>query len=253
MEHIRIYKEKDYQAVSRRAANLISAQVIGKPNSVLGLATGTSPIGTYKQLVEWYEKGDLDFSNTISINLDEYVGLPPDNEQSYHHFMHEHLFSKINIPPENTHVPNGYSQDLNKACSLYDSYLHSVGGIDLQILGIGNNGHIGFNEPNDHFILDTHVVNLSENTIAANARLFNNINEVPRQAITMGIRYILQANKVVLIATGEAKADALYHSFMEAVTPKFPASILQFHHDLTIIADEAALAKLPDKLYTTVK
>lgn len=248
MQNIRIYKEKDYNAVSRRAANLISAQVISKPDCVLGLATGTSPIGTYDQLVEWNKKGDLDFSQVMTVNLDEYVGLNPDNEQSYHYFMKKNLFSRVNIDMKNTHVPDGAASDLAKACADYDSYIRLIGGIDLQLLGIGQNGHIGFNEPCDSFILDTHIVDLTENTIKANARLFENINEVPHKAITMGIRNIMQAHKIVLVANGENKADALKATILGNVAPMIPASILQLHPDVSIVADEAALSKIPDNL-----
>lgn len=247
MKNIRIYKEKDYESVSRKAANLISAQVISKPDSILGLATGTSPLGAYHQLAEWCTKKDVDFSRVISVNLDEYVGLSPDNSESYHYFMEKNFFSKVNIAMENTHVPNGHVSDLEEACKAYDSLIQDLGGIDLQLLGIGSNGHIGFNEPGKSFLLDTHIVQLTESTIKANSRLFSRIDDVPRRAITMGIRNIFQAAKIVLIATGQNKADALYRSFMEPITPEVPASILQLHTNVSIVADEEALKRIPDE------
>ena len=253
MQNIRIYKEKDYNGVSRRAANLISAQIISKPDCVLGLATGTSPIGTYDQLVEWYKKGDLDFSQVMTVNLDEYVGMSPDNEQSYHYFMKKNLFSRVNIDLKNTHVPDGAASDLKKACSDYDAYIRLIGGVDLQLLGIGQNGHIGFNEPGKSFILDTHVIDLTENTIKANARLFKDEKDVPHQAVTMGIRNIMQAHHIVLVANGENKADALRKTILEDVTPEVPASILQLHPDISIVADEAALSKVPDNICIKIR
>lgn len=238
---MRIYREKDYQAVSRRAANIISAQIIGKPDSVLGLATGTSPIGTYRQLVEWYQKGDLDFSEIKTVNLDEYCGLDSSNPNSYHYFMNEQLFSHINIDPANTHLPNGVAALIEEECNSYDTLISSLGGIDLQLLGLGHNGHIGFNEPSDAFPTGTHTVTLTENTIQANARLFSNIDEVPKSAITMGIRNILSAGHILLIVSGADKADALHKTLYGPVTPQVPASILQMHPHVTIVADVAAL------------
>lgn len=247
MKNIRIYKEKDYESVSRRAANLISAQAISKPDSILGLATGTSPLGAYHQLAAWYTKGDVDFSRIITVNLDEYVGLSPKNSESYHYFMEKNFFSKINIAMDNIHIPKGHVSDLDEACKSYDSLIQNLGGIDLQLLGIGSNGHIGFNEPGKSFQVNTHIVHLADSTIKANSRLFSKIEDVPRRAITMGIRNIFQAGKIVLIASGRNKADALYRSFMEPVTPEVPASILQLHTNLSIVADKEALQQIPDK------
>ncbi|NLL76213.1 MAG: glucosamine-6-phosphate deaminase [Clostridiales bacterium] len=246
MKNIRIYKEKDYESVSRRAATLISAQVISKPDSILGLATGSSPIGAYHQLAAWCQKGDVDFSLITSVNLDEYVGLAPDNSASYHYFMKKNFYSNININMQNTHLPDGYTSELQDACKHYDSLIQKLGGIDLQLLGIGNNGHIGFNEPGDNFILGTHIVNLTESTIKANSRLFDKEEDVPRQAITMGIGNIFQAEKIVLIACGHGKADALCRALTGPVTPEVPASILQLHKNLTIVADEEALYGFPE-------
>ncbi len=241
---MRIYKAKDYNDLSRKAANIISAQIIMKPNAVLGLATGSSPIGTYKQLIEWYKKGDLDFYEAKSINLDEYKGLGPDDAQSYYHFMHVNFFDHINIKPENTNIPNGLEEDAETECARYNSVIESSGGIDLQLLGIGCNGHIGFNEPGSAFDKETHCVTLSENTIGANARFFASRDDVPRYAYSMGIKSIMQARRILLIATGANKADALYDSICGPITPSVPASILQLHNNVTIIADEDALAKI---------
>ena len=244
---MRIYKTKNYDEMSRKAANIISAQIILKPESVLGLATGSSPIGTYKQLIEWYNKGDLDFSQIRSINLDEYKGLPADNDQSYAYFMRHNLFDHVNIKSVNTFIPNGMEADVEKECSRYNAIIRSMGGIDLQLLGIGNNGHIGFNEPADHFEKNTHCVELTESTIEANKRFFESKDEVPRQAYTMGIKNIMTAKKILLVATGEAKADALYKSLYGPITPNVPASILQLHPDVTVVADEGALKLIREK------
>ena len=238
---MRIYREKDYYSVSRRAANIISAYVIAKPDAVLGLATGSTPIGTYKQLVEWYEKGDIDFSETKTVNLDEYCGLTAENVNSYHYFMKDNLFSHINIDMENTHVPDGSADDIEKECTRYDKLIDSLGGQDLQLLGLGHNGHIGFNEPSDSFPTGTHKVKLTENTIEANSRLFDNIDEVPRYAITMGVRNILTARHILLVVSGADKADALRKTLYGPVTPQVPASILQLHPHVTVVADKAAL------------
>lgn len=226
---------KDYSDLSRKAANIISAQVILKPNSVLGLATGSTPIGTYKQLIDWYEKGDIDFSLARSVNLDEYVGINSDNEQSYRYFMDKHLFSHINIKKENTYVPNGKAVDLQEECKVYDALIQKVGGIDMQLLGIGHNGHIGFNEPDQALEKTTHIVELGETTINANARFFDSIEEVPRKAITMGIKSIMQAQKILLIANGKDKEEIINKALNGPVTPAIPASILQLHPDLTVI------------------
>lgn len=237
-----IYAGKDYQDVSRKAANIMSAQIIMKPNAVLGLATGSTPVGMYAQLVDWYKKGDLDFSRITSVNLDEYRGLSGENEQSYRYFMNTNLFDHVNIDKTRTYVPNGMEEDSDKACEEYNEIIHSVGGIDIQLLGIGGNGHIGFNEPGDAFEKGTHVVDLTESTIQANARFFATMDEVPKQAYTMGIKNIMSAKKILLVATGESKADALYKSLYGPITPNVPASILQLHNDVTVVADEDALS-----------
>lgn len=224
-----------YEKLSRQAANIISAQVIIKPDSVLGLATGSSPLGTYRQLIDWYEKGDIDFSECISVNLDEYVGLGGENDQSYRYFMNHNFFHAININPENTFVPNGLAEDLTAECEKYDARISDLGGIDLQLLGIGLDGHIGFNEPDDYFVKNTHVVKLHESTIKANSRFFENEAEVPRRAVTMGMVSIMQAKKILLIASGKNKRDIVEKAFFGPITPKIPASILQLHPDITVI------------------
>lgn len=240
---MKIYKAKDYKDMSRKAANIISAQVIMKPNCVLGLATGSTPIGTYDQLVEWYNKGDLDFSEVTTVNLDEYKGLPRTNDQSYYYFMHQHLFDRVNIDPERTNVPNGMEPDAEKECGRYEELIRSLGGVDLQLLGLGHNGHIGFNEPGEAFEKETHCVDLTESTIEANKRFFASADDVPKQAYTMGIKTIMQAKKILIVVNGENKADIVERAFFGPVTPEVPASILQLHNDVTLVGDEAALAK----------
>ncbi len=239
---MRVYCAADYYHASRVAANIISAQVIMKPDCVLGLATGSTPIGTYEQLIRWYEKGDLDFSQVHSINLDEYRGLSPENEQSYRYFMNTHLFDKINIDKKNTFVPDGLEPDSEKACRDYEEIIHAHGGVDLQILGLGHNGHIGFNEPGSAFEKETHCVTLSENTRQANARFFASMEEVPTEAYTMGIKSIMQAKKIVVIVSGESKKEIVKKAFHGPITPEVPASVLQLHNDVILVGDEAALA-----------
>lgn len=241
---MKIYKAKDYKDMSRKATNIISAQVIMKPNCVLGLATGSTPIGTYDQLVEWYNKGDLDFSEVTTVNLDEYKGLPRTNDQSYYYFMHQHLFDRVNIDPERTNVPNGMEPDAEKECGRYEELIRSLGGVDLQLLGLGHNGHIGFNEPGEAFEKETHCVDLTESTIEANKRFFASADDVPKQAYTMGIKTIMQAKKILIVVNGENKADIVERAFFGPVTPEVPASILQLHNDVTLVGDEAALAKI---------
>ena len=241
---MKIIKAKDYKDMSRKAANIISAQIIMKPDCVLGLATGSTPIGAYEQLVEWYRKGDLDFSQVTTMNLDEYKGISRDNEQSYYYFMHEKLFDLVNIHKENTYLPDGVEPDSEIACRKYNEIIHSIGGVDLQLLGLGHNGHIGFNEPGDAFEKETHCVNLTERTIEANKRFFEKESDVPRQAYTMGIKTIMQAKKVLVIVSGEDKADIVYKAFAGPITPEVPASVLQLHNDVTLVGDKAALGKL---------
>lgn len=239
-----IFEEKDYASVSRKAANIISAQIIQNPKSLLGLATGSSPIGTYKQLVEWYKKGDLDFSQVKSVNLDEYLGLSADDPNSYHYFMRQQLFDCVNIDINNTHVPDGLKAVSNpvEVCTAYDNLIQNLGGIDLQLLGLGHNCHIGFNEPADSFPAGTHIVDLTQNTIDANSRLFNCIEDVPTRAITMGIKNIMSAKRILLVVSGSDKAEALQKALYGPITPTAPASILQLHEHVTIVADTAALS-----------
>ena len=243
---MKLIKAKDYQDMSRKAANIISAQIIMKPNCVLGLATGSSPVGTYRQLIEWYNKGDLDFSHVTSINLDEYKGLSPENDQSYRYFMDTNLFNHVNIDKAHTFVPNGLEVNSEKACTDYNHTIATSGGIDLQLLGLGHNGHIGFNEPGAAFERETHCVDLTESTIEANKRFFSSEEEVPRQAYTMGIKNIMQAKKILVIVSGADKAQILEKVLHGPITPEVPASILQLHNDVTIVADESALSCLTE-------
>ena len=242
---MKIIRAKDYQDMSRKAANIISAQVIMKPDCVLGLATGGTPVGTYAQLVDWYNKGDLDFSEVTTVNLDEYRGLPKEHPQSYWYFMNENLFSKVNIDPAKTNLPDGTNLDTAAGCARYNGIIHKLGGIDLQLLGIGPNGHIGFNEPGEAFELETHCIDLAPTTIEANKRFFDG-NEalVPKQAYTMGIKTIMQARKVLVVANGKAKAQAVKDAVTGPVTPACPGSILQLHPDCILVADEEALSLL---------
>ena len=240
---MRTYVTKDYAEMSRKAANIISAQIILKPDSLLGLATGSTPVGAYRQLVEWYEKGDLDFKEVVTVNLDEYKGLGPDNPQSYAYYMEDKLFKKVNIKPENTHLPDGLNDDPEDACRKYNELLEKLGEQDLQLLGLGRNGHIGFNEPDEIFDQNVHCVSLTNSTIEANKRFFEAGEEVPKYAYTMGIRSILRSKKVLVIASGEDKADAVKKAFFGPVTPLVPASILQLHDDVILVTDRAAYSK----------
>lgn len=243
---MKIIATDSYQAMSRVAANIISAQVIMKPNCVLGLATGSTPIGTYEQLIKWYEKGDLDFSKVTSVNLDEYKGLSPENDQSYRYFMNTNLFDHINIDKNNTHVPDGLEPDANKACEDYNKIIADCGGIDLQLLGLGLNGHIGFNEPGVAFEKETHCVDLTESTILANSRFFASMDEVPKQAYTMGIKTIMQAKKIVIVVNGANKAQIVKDAFFGPITPKVPASVLQLHNDVTVVGDKEAMSLITE-------
>ena len=241
---MKLIRTKNYEELSRKAANIIAAQITLKPDCLLGLATGSSPIGTYDNLVSMYESGNLDFSRVRSVNLDEYMGLGGDNDQSYRYFMNKHLFERVNIDMTNTHVPDGTVLDSEKACAAYNALLAEMGTIDLQVLGIGPNGHIGFNEPDDHFAAETHCVDLTDATIQANKRFLENEADVPRKAYTMGIGNIMSAKMIVLVANGKNKAKALAAALKGPVTPQCPASILQFHPNAIIIAAEDALSEL---------
>ncbi len=242
-----VYVTKNYQELSRKAANIISAQIIMKPNAVLGLATGSTPEGAYEKLVEWYQKGDVDFSQITTVNLDEYKGLSGDHDQSYRYFMNKHLFNHVNIDKDSTFVPDGTIEDAEEACCAYNELLESVGPADLQLLGIGGNGHIGFNEPADTYEALTHCVALTESTIEANARFFESADDVPKFAYTMGIKNIMNAKTILLMASGESKANALYEALYGPITPKVPASVLQLHPDVLVVADEAAMSVIYEK------
>ena len=241
---MRIICAKDYKEMSEMAADIIGAQILLKPDAVLGLATGSTPIGTYEELVRRYEEGRLDFGKIKTVNLDEYRGLTRDNDQSYYYFMHTHLFDHINIDKNNTNVPDGMEPDALKAGQDYENIIKNYGGIDLQLLGLGNNGHIGFNEPGDEFIDKTHVVDLTQSTIEANKRFFASIDDVPKQAYTMGIGSIMRAKRVLMVVNGKGKAEIVKEAFFGPITPKVPASILQLHNDFILIGDAEALSCL---------
>ena len=228
---------KTAQEACDAAAMIFAAQILRKSDSVLGLATGSTPIPCYEKLAQWYEQGMIDFSKIVTFNLDEYVGIDYKNPLSYHAFMDENLFSKVNVNKDNVHLPSGDTDEDGKA---YDAAIKAAGGVDIQLLGIGRNGHIGFNEPDDVFTYGTHIVTLAEDTIDANARFFDSADEVPRKAISMGVGNIMDARCVVLIATGKGKAEAVYKTICGPVTPEVPASILQLHPCCVILADEEA-------------
>ena len=239
---MRIIRTKNYDEMSRKAAAIIAAQVIHKPDCVLGLATGGTPVGTYKNLVEWYKSGDLDFSEVSTVNLDEYRGLPREHRESYWSFMHRNPFDHVNIPQDRINLPDGTNMDADAECKRYDAVIASMGGVDLQLLGIGHDGHIGFNEPSDAFDMGTHCVDLTEETIEANKRFFASRDEVPRQAYTMGTHTIMSARKVLMIVSGKDKAGIIKKAFFGPVTPHVPASILQMHPNFVLVADEDALS-----------
>lgn len=243
---MRIIKTKDYQELSKVAADIIAAQVRLKPTSVLGLATGSTPIGLYKELIRQCSEEKLDFSQVVSYNLDEYVGLSPDNDQSYRYFMDHNLFNHIDIERKNTHLLSGTAEDLEAEATAYDEAIAAVGGLDLQLLGMGNNGHIGFNEPADHFTDVTNVIDLAESTIEANSRFFSDKSQVPRRAITLGYRHIMQARLVLMVVSGEAKAETLAKVIKGEISPRVPASILRLHPNVIVVADEAALSQVGD-------
>lgn len=239
-----VIKAKNYDDMSAKAANIMASQIILKPNSVLGLATGSTPEGLYSRLIEKYNAGELDFSAIKTVNLDEYKGLTRDHDQSYYYFMNDKLFNHVNIDKANTNVPDGTKEDGEAECARYEEIIKSLGGIDIQLLGIGGNGHIGFNEPDDAFIRDTHCVKLTDSTIEANSRFFASKDEVPKYAYTMGIGSIMQAKKILLVASGKNKAKAVYDTVCGPITPKVPASVLQLHPDAVIVADEDALSMI---------
>lgn len=234
---------KNYEELSKVAAEEMASTLIENPKAILGLATGGSPVGMYKELIKMYEEGKLDFSQATSINLDEYIGLNPEHEQSYRHFMNSNLFNHVNIDKARTFVPNGLADNLEEECKNYDRKIQELGGIDVQLLGIGNNGHIAFNEPNEELSAGTAIVSLAEETIEANARFFESRNDVPKKALSMGLGGIMKAKKIILIASGEGKAEAIKGLFSGKITTSNPATMLQMHRDVVVIVDEAA-AKL---------
>lgn len=248
---MRIIVCDNYDLLSKKAAQIVGSQMILKPKSILGLATGSTPVGMYKNLIKMYEEGLIDFSKTTTFNLDEYYQLPINNDQSYHYFMDENLFNHININRENIHIPNGMADDIDAECILYDKMIDD-NGIDIQILGIGNNAHIGFNEPTINFNKGTHIVTLDESTREANARFFNSLDEVPTKAITMGTGSIFKSKKILLLASGTNKAEAIYNTVHGKVTPEVPSSILQFHKDVIIILDKEAASLLNEDDYEVI-
>ena len=243
---MQMIKEKTYEQMGARAAAIIAEVIQKKENPVLGLATGSTPISTYQSLIQLYENGSLDFSKVTSVNLDEYKGLSGDNDQSYRYFMNHNLFDHVNIDKTKTFVPNGLEADSAKACSDYDKIINEVGQIDIQVLGLGLNGHIGFNEPADHFPKTTHCVDLTQSTIDANSRFFETMDEVPKQAYTMGIQTIMSAKTILVLVNGSAKADIVKEAFFGPITPQVPASILQLHDNVILVGDEEALSKIAE-------
>ena len=231
---------KNYDEVSEKAAEFVRSQVMLKANSVLGLATGSTPLGMYERLCLMKESGEVDFSGVTTFNLDEYYPIAPDNEQSYHYYMKKNFFDRAGVPEENIHIPSGSTLDAEEECRRYDEAIKKAGGIDLQILGIGRNGHIGFNEPNENLDSRTHVVTLTENTIAANARFFEREEDVPRRAITMGMGSIMKSKMILLLVSGKAKHNALSGLLTEKINTENPSTVLNMHENAVIICDEEA-------------
>lgn len=237
---MKIVSGNSYEELCQRAAVIFSEQIRKKPDSVLGLATGSTPLGLYRELVRLYEAGRLDFSQIRTVNLDEYYPLRPEHPQSYHYYMQENLFGHVNLRAENCYLPDGAAPDPALACVAYDQRIEQLGGIDLQLLGLGENGHIGFNEPGSELCADTHLTELSESTVHANARFFDNEAEVPRRAITMGMAGILKARRILLIAYGKKKHTAVAALLDNRITPQVPATLLKLHPDVTVLCDGGA-------------
>ncbi len=237
---MQLFIEETYDDMSRRAADIIAAQVIVDPASTLGLATGSTPIGLYADLVDDFEADRISFEGITTFNLDEYRGLDPAHDQSYRYFMQKNLFDHVDVCPEATHVPDGANPDALAACAEYEEAIAEAGGIDLQLLGLGHNGHIGFNEPCDEFPVRTHVVDLAQSTIDANSRLFASADDVPRQAYTMGIGTIMKARAILVVASGQDKAQIVRDALFGPVTPQVPASVLQLHPNVTVVVDAEA-------------
>jgi len=244
---IQLYVTEDYRKLSQKAAQVVAEQIQKKPEAVIGFATGGTPMGLYEELIGKYNQGEIDFSGITTFNLDEYVGLTREHPQSYYHFMWENLFSKVNVKKENIHFPLGIFTDATAVCRQYEAQIEATGGIDLQILGIGTNGHIGFNEPADTFEISTHLVDLADETIEANARFFGDKAEVPRKAITMGVGSIMKAKSILLLASGKNKAEAVSHIYSGFVDPKVPASVLQLHPKVTLVVDKEAAQLIEEK------
>jgi glucosamine-6-phosphate deaminase len=236
--------KEDYDAMSREAGSIVTLHLRKKPNLVLGLATGGTPLGTYKELIRLHREEGLDFSKVTTFNLDEYIGLSPDHSQSYRYFMMENLFKHINIDPRNIHVPHGLADDIEAHCEWYEEEIKKAGGIDLQILGIGANGHLAFNEPGSSLGSRTRIKTLTEQTVKDNARFFKDLKDVPRYAITVGIGTIMDARELVLLASGVGKADAVHAAVEGPITAMCPASIIQLHRRATVITDKEAASKL---------
>ena len=237
---MRVIVVKDYEELSKKAAGILASQLILKPDSILGLATGSTPVGTYAELVKLYNQGSVSFGDATTFNLDEYYGLNPSNTNSYIYFMNDNLFNHVDMNKNKINMPNGLAKDVQVECDSYEKRIDEQGGIDMQLLGIGRNGHIGFNEPDIKFEATTHLVNLDDDTINANSRFFNNIDEVPKQALSMGIKTIMHSRKILLLACGEEKAQIVYDMIHGKITPELPASVLQLHPDVIVIADKEA-------------
>lgn len=240
---MKVVVKKNYDEMSAVAADILAGEINIHPDCVLGLATGDTPVGTYRELVKKYEKGTCDFSSVRTVNLDEYYPISPDNPQSYRYFMNTNLFDKVNIKKENTHVPDGTAQNTDEFCVAYEKMIEELGGIDLQVLGIGRNGHIGFNEPADGLVAMTHLTPLTESTIDANSRFFDSVDEVPKHALTMGIKSVFSAKKIIILASGESKAEPVRRMLKGNITTDCPASLLCLHPNVTLICDEAAFSE----------
>lgn len=239
MDIMEVIIKDNYEEVSRLAADYLINVVQEKNDAILGLPTGSTPVGMYQTVINDY-KDKISFQNVRTFNLDEYIGLDRKHVSSYRYFMDENFFSHIDIKEENIHIPNGVAKDMDQECIDYENTLKSTGQMDIMYLGIGHNGHIGFNEPEDYFEPYTHIAQLTEETVAANARFFDTLDSVPKTAITMGIKTIMSAKKIILLATGEAKAEAIFKTVKGKITPQVPASILQFRDDVIVIIDKDA-------------
>lgn len=241
---MKVIGTRNYEEMSKVASDIFAAELIHNSKAVIGLATGSTPIGMYQELIKKYEEGIIKFSESKSINLDEYCGLGKEDEQSYAYFMKENLFSKVDMKDENIYIPNGLNKNAKEECERYDQIIDDLGGADIQVLGIGNNGHIGFNEPGADFSSNTNQVDLTKITIESNARFFNSIDEVPTQAYTMGVRGVMKAKKILLLASGKGKSEIICKMITGKVNPAVPASILQLHSDVIVVADKEALEEL---------